>query len=125
MIYNRDWEPWYGMFNYGDVKTYSYGNDWRLWNNNEPGQDFIRWLHFMRTGNKEIYKRLEKIIYNIFNKGKKFKLNLNSDLSKIKNFDSLNNLNLMFAVQKEFNVKFTIKDFSKIKKIKHIISKIN
>ena len=75
--------------------------------------------------NKEIYKRLEKIIYNIFNKGKKFKLNINSDLSKIKNFDSLNNLNLMFAVQKEFNVKFTIKDFSKIKKIKHIISKIN
>ena len=75
--------------------------------------------------NKEAYKRLEKIIYNIFNKGKKFKLNLNSDLAKIKNFDSLNHLNLMFAVQKEFNIKLAIKDFSKIKKIKHIILKIN
>lgn len=55
MNFNRDWEPWYGMFNYGDIKTYSYGNEWRLWNNNEPGQDYIRWLQFMRTGDKEIY----------------------------------------------------------------------
>ncbi|MBT4635873.1 MAG: hypothetical protein HOK52_07565 [Candidatus Marinimicrobia bacterium] len=59
MRFNRDWEPWYGMFNYGDVKTYSYGNDWILWNNNEPGQDYIRWLQFMRTGNKEIYLAAE------------------------------------------------------------------
>jgi len=59
MIFNRDWEPWYGMFNYGDIKTYSYGSEWRLWNNNEPGQDFIRWLQFMRTGDKEIYTAAE------------------------------------------------------------------
>ena len=55
MEFNRDWEPWYGMFNYGDIKTYSYGKNWRLWNNNEPGQDYIRWLQFIRTGNKDIY----------------------------------------------------------------------
>ena len=55
MNFNRDWEPWYGMFNYGDIKTYSYGNNWRLWNNNEPGQDYIRWIQFMRTGDKDIF----------------------------------------------------------------------
>ena len=55
MEFNRDWEPWYGMFNYGDIKTYSYGKNWRLWNNNEPGQDYIRWIQFMRTGNKDMF----------------------------------------------------------------------
>lgn len=59
MIFNQKWEPWYGMFDYGDRRCYYYNEDWFLWNNNEPGQDYMRWLHFMRTGNRDIYLSAE------------------------------------------------------------------
>ena len=59
MLFNQNWEPWYGMFDYGDRQTYYYNMDWILWNNNEPGQDYMRWLHFMRTGDREIYLSAE------------------------------------------------------------------
>ena len=54
----------------------------------------------------------------------KLKLNLNSDLSKIKNFDSLNHLNLMFAIQKEFKVKFSGTEIIDLENIGDIINLI-
>ncbi|MCH7940173.1 MAG: hypothetical protein IID13_10595, partial [Candidatus Marinimicrobia bacterium] len=59
MRFNQAWEPWYGMFDYGDRQTYFYNDEWILWNNNEPGQDYMRWLHFMRTGDRDIYLSAE------------------------------------------------------------------
>lgn len=56
MLFNRDWEPWYGMFDYGDVKNYYFRNDWYQWANNEPAQDFMWWTNFMRTGEPEMYE---------------------------------------------------------------------
>lgn len=55
MRFNQNWEPWYGMWDYGDVKTYYYRNDWFSWTNNEPATDFMWWLQFMRTGNPDYY----------------------------------------------------------------------
>ena len=33
MRYNQQWEPWYGMLNYGDFLTYYYRNEWQMWTN--------------------------------------------------------------------------------------------
>lgn len=58
-IFNQHWEPWYGMFDYGDQKN-SYGRgDWYRWINNEPAVDFQYWLQFMRTGDPKYYKTAE------------------------------------------------------------------
>ncbi|MEX0648525.1 MAG: hypothetical protein WD139_12125 [Balneolaceae bacterium] len=56
MLFNRDWEPWYGMFDFGDVKNYYFNNTWGQWANNEPAQDFMWWMNFMRTGDADSYK---------------------------------------------------------------------
>jgi hypothetical protein len=56
MMYNQQWEPWYGMLNYGDFLTYYYNEEWFQWTNNEPAIDYMWWLQFVRTGNPEYYK---------------------------------------------------------------------
>ncbi|HLR31028.1 MAG TPA: hypothetical protein VK074_00970 [Fodinibius sp.] len=56
MKYNQQWEPWYGMWDYGDFKTYYYDGEWFSWTNNEPANDYMWWLEFMRTGNPEYYR---------------------------------------------------------------------
>jgi len=55
MLYNKDWEPWYGMWDYGDLKNYFYKGQWHQWSGNEPSQDFMFWMEFMRTGDREMY----------------------------------------------------------------------
>lgn len=55
MKFNQDWEPWYGMLNYGDYMAYYYGNNWIMWTNNEPSNDYMWWLQFVRTGNPMYY----------------------------------------------------------------------
>jgi len=55
-IFNQHWEPWYGMFDYGDQKNYFFREDWFRWQNNEPAIDYMYWLQFMRTGDPKYYK---------------------------------------------------------------------
>ena len=55
-IYNQHWEPWYGMFDYGDHKNRYGRGDWFRWVNNEPAVDFQYWIQFMRTGDPKYYK---------------------------------------------------------------------
>lgn len=52
MHFNREWAPWFGMFDFGDFKNYLRGGRWTQWGNNEPGQDFQWWFNFMRTGDR-------------------------------------------------------------------------
>lgn len=56
MLFNQNWEPWYGMFNYGDVKNYYFRENWYQWANNEPAQDFMWWTNFIRTGEPKMYE---------------------------------------------------------------------
>lgn len=56
MLFNQNWEPWYGMFNYGDVKNYYFRENWYQWANNEPALDFMWWTNFIRTGESEMYE---------------------------------------------------------------------
>lgn len=57
--FNQQWEPWYGMFNYGDGKTYLFGDQWYVWTNNEPATDLMWWMAFMRTGDRDYYLTAE------------------------------------------------------------------
>lgn len=54
--YNQKNQPWYGMFNYGDGKTYYYNGHWVQWTNNEPTVDFMLWTNFMRTGDPQYFE---------------------------------------------------------------------
>lgn len=56
MLFNQNWEPWYGMFDYGDVKNYFFNYTWFQWAANEPALDYQWWLNFMRTGDPDIYR---------------------------------------------------------------------
>ena len=54
--YNQNHQPWYGMFNYGDGKSYYFNNSWVEWTNNEPTVDFMLWTNFMRTGEPRYFE---------------------------------------------------------------------
>ncbi|MEC3966247.1 hypothetical protein [Flagellimonas halotolerans] len=54
--YNQKHEPWYGIFDYGDGKSYFFNGKWVQWTNNEPMVDFMLWTNFMRTGDPEYFK---------------------------------------------------------------------
>ena len=70
---------------------------------------------------KKEFAKLCKIITIIFKKKKKKNLKLNKKLNSLKEFDSLNHLNLIFLIEKEFAVKFSLKDIEKIKTIGDIL----
>lgn len=53
--YNQENEPWYGIFDYGDGKTYFFNGKWVMWTNNEPTTDFMLWTNFMRTGDPKFF----------------------------------------------------------------------
>lgn len=55
-LFNQNWEPWYGMFYFGDGKTNFYNDNWIMWGLNEPAQDAMWWYHFMRTGDSRYYR---------------------------------------------------------------------
>lgn len=55
LLFNQEWEPWYGMFYYGDLMTNFYREDWNMWGVNEPAQDFMWWMQYMRTGDRKYY----------------------------------------------------------------------
>ncbi|MDD2792373.1 MAG: hypothetical protein PHD73_04285 [Sediminibacterium sp.] len=55
MRFNQQWEPWYGMIDYGDFQTYYIKNKWNTWNSGEPANDYMWWMQFMRTGKRDYY----------------------------------------------------------------------
>ncbi|WP_220096057.1 exo-rhamnogalacturonan lyase family protein [Daejeonella oryzae] len=59
VLFNQNWAPWYGMFDHGDFKNYYINNKWSMWANNEPAQDYMLWMHFLRTGDPRFYKAAE------------------------------------------------------------------
>jgi hypothetical protein len=55
VLFNQKWTPWYGMFDYGDVRVTFDGTRWSQWGHNEPAQDYEIWLQFMRTGDPKYF----------------------------------------------------------------------
>lgn len=55
MRFNQQREPWFGMFNFGDMMNTFNGTTWSVYGHGEPAQDFMWWLQFMRTGDPDVY----------------------------------------------------------------------
>ena len=55
MRFNQAWEPWFGMFEHGDMMNTFDGQRWSIFGNGEPAQDFMWWLQFMRTGDADTF----------------------------------------------------------------------
>ena len=72
--------------------------------------------------NSEILKNINHILLKNFNFKKK--VNLKTDLYKIKNWDSLKHLDFIMQLEKSFKVKFNLEENYKIKKIEDFVIKI-
>jgi len=70
--------------------------------------------------------KILKIINDILNKSFniKKKVNLKTDLSKVKNWDSLKHLDFIMHLEKSFKIKFNLQENYQIKIIKDFIEKI-
>lgn len=55
VAFNQRWAPWYGMFDHGDVKVRFDDGTWDIWGGNEPAQDFLIWVEFMRSGDPRLF----------------------------------------------------------------------
>jgi hypothetical protein len=55
MLFNQKWQPWYGVFDHGDMMNTFDGRAWNTFGHNEPAQDFMLWLQFMRTGDARLF----------------------------------------------------------------------
>ena len=66
---------------------------------------------------KKILEIIKKHIKN-----KKFDKKIN--LKKIKNWDSLANLNILFSIEKVYKIKFGIKEINNFKNISEIIDSV-
>ena len=55
VLFNQQWEPWFGMFDFGDLRNSFDGTEWSQWGHGEPAQDYMLWLQFMRTGKPELF----------------------------------------------------------------------
>ena len=55
MLFNQKWQPWYGLFEYGDMMNLFNGESWNTFSNGEPAQDYMWWLQFMRTGDPKVF----------------------------------------------------------------------
>ena len=67
----------------------------------------------------------EKKILNVIKKHiKSIKINKKQGLDKINKWDSLTHLNILFAIEKEFQIKFDINEISSFKNIQGIINSV-
>jgi hypothetical protein len=69
LLFNQDWEPWYGMFYYGDLMTNYYRENWNMWGANEPAQDLMWWMQYMRTGDRKYYIQAQNMSRNSMDVG--------------------------------------------------------
>ncbi|MBP9853335.1 MAG: acyl carrier protein [Candidatus Omnitrophica bacterium] len=72
---------------------------------------------------KNITEKTIELVSLIF-KEDKAALNLETELSHIKNFDSLEQLNLFLKIEQEFKTNFDMQELVRMKKIKDIVDGI-
>jgi acyl carrier protein len=65
------------------------------------------------------------VLKKVFPKTKKIKNLKKLQINDIKEWDSIGNLNLLLAIEKDFKIKFSIDEMAEIKSIKQILKKIN
>ena len=73
---------------------------------------------------KQIEKKLISVLKIVFPKKKKF-TNINRlKINSFQEWDSIGNLNLLLAIEKEFSIKFSYNEMSEIKSIRQIVQKL-
>ena len=73
---------------------------------------------------KKVLDKIVKILVNKF-KIKKREINLNTDITKFKDWDSLKHLSFIMYLEDKFQVKFLINENFKLKKIKEFLNTIS
>lgn len=66
-------------------------------------------------------KYLEKDLIKIFKKELNIKVNTKSKMYDFVKWDSMGNFNILLAVEKNFKIKFSSKEFNEIKSFKEIL----
>lgn len=66
-------------------------------------------------------KYFEKDLIKIFKKELNIKVNSNSKMYDFVKWDSMGNFNILLAVEKNFKIKFSSKEFNEIKSFKEIL----
>ena len=75
----------------------------------------------MKLKENQILKKLNKIFRNIFN-DKKLKIHYKTNSSQIEEWDSLNQIKLILACEKEYKVKLNIRDINNLKNVGQMVS---
>jgi acyl carrier protein len=66
---------------------------------------------------------VQNIFKNIFNNSDMV-ITYSTNSDELENWDSLNHINLMSAIEKEFNIKFALGELMKLKNVEKIINLI-
>jgi len=72
---------------------------------------------------EEVFNSVQNIFRDIFDE-EELIINENTNTDDIEEWDSLNHINLVSAIEKEFKIKFSIKEFMMMKDIYAIIDMI-
>jgi len=73
----------------------------------------------------KIDDKIAMVLKKVFPKIRKIKNLKKLQIKSIKEWDSIGNLNLLLAIEKEFKIRFSIDEMAEIKSIKQILKKIN
>ena len=68
----------------------------------------------------EVFERLNKVFREVFD-DETISLNENTTADDIDGWDSLTHINVIFAVQGEFDVKFSVKDIIAMKNVGQLV----
>jgi len=71
----------------------------------------------------EVFCIVQNIFKNIFNNSDMI-ITYTTNSDELENWDSLNHINLMSAVEKEFNIKFALGELMELKSVEKIINLI-
>jgi len=71
----------------------------------------------------EVFCIVQNIFKNIFNNSDMV-ITHSTNSDELENWDSLNHINLMSAVEKEFNIKFALGELMELKNVEKIINLI-
>jgi acyl carrier protein len=74
--------------------------------------------------NKKVLEELKKIVLNTFSETKIEKPFLELEMGDIEEWDSQGNLNLLLAIEDQFNLRFSMEEMTEIMSISQILSKI-
>jgi acyl carrier protein len=73
---------------------------------------------------KEIFEKIQIIFQNVFDNSE-MKIENSSNSSNVENWDSLNHINLVVAIQKEFRIKFDLKEIQAFKNVGEMVDLVD